>query len=68
MVVQEEELLRRGRRFGSPAEYKAGLERVLARGWLVLHVSGTYVELTQAGAGLFGCKPEVTGSQRKWRD
>jgi hypothetical protein len=46
MVVQEEELLRRGRRFGSPAECKAGLENVLARGWLVLHESGTYVKLT----------------------
>jgi hypothetical protein len=28
---------------GTPAEYKAGLERALAKGWLVLHESGTYV-------------------------
>jgi hypothetical protein len=38
---------------GSPAEYKAGLEPAIARGWLVLHESGTYVKFTQAGAELF---------------
>jgi hypothetical protein len=38
---------------GSPAEYKAGLELAIARGWLVLHGSGTYVKFTQAGAELF---------------
>ena len=38
---------------GSPAEYKAGLELAIARGWLVLHESGTYVKFTQAGAQLF---------------
>ena len=38
---------------GSPAEYKAGLELAIARGWLVLHESGTYVKFTQAGAELF---------------
>jgi hypothetical protein len=38
---------------GSPAEYKAGLELAVARGWLVLHESGTYVKFTQAGAELF---------------
>ena len=37
----------------SPAEYKAGLELAIARGWLVLHESGTYVKFTQAGAELF---------------
>jgi len=26
---------------GSPAEYKAGLDLAIARGWLVLHESGT---------------------------
>jgi hypothetical protein len=26
---------------GSPAEYKAGLELAITRGWLVLHESGT---------------------------
>jgi hypothetical protein len=36
-----------------PAEYKAGLDRAIERGWLVLHESGTYVRLTQAGADLF---------------
>jgi hypothetical protein len=38
---------------GSPAEYKAGLDLAIARGWLVLPESGTYVKFTQAGAELF---------------
>ena len=38
---------------GSPAEYKAGLDLAVARGWLALHESGTYVRFTQAGAALF---------------
>jgi hypothetical protein len=38
---------------GSPAEYKAGLDLAIAKGWLVLHESGTYVKFTQAGAELF---------------
>jgi hypothetical protein len=38
---------------GSPAEYKAGLDLAIRRGWLVLHRSGTYVKFTQAGAELF---------------
>jgi hypothetical protein len=37
----------------SPAEYKAGLDLAVARGWLVLHESGTYVKFTPAGAELF---------------
>ena len=36
----------------APAEYKAGLERAIANGWLDLHESGTYVKLTEAGATL----------------
>jgi len=38
---------------GSPAEYKAGLELAIARGWLWRHESGTYVKFTPAGAELF---------------
>jgi hypothetical protein len=38
---------------GSPDEYRAGLERVIAQGWLGLHKSGTYVKFTEAGAALF---------------
>ena len=34
---------------GSPAEYRAGLDLCIARGWLVMHESGTYVRLTEAG-------------------
>jgi hypothetical protein len=38
---------------GTPAEYKAGLERAIANGWLWLHESGTFVKFTEAGAALF---------------
>jgi hypothetical protein len=38
---------------GSPAEYLAGLELAITRGWLWKHESGTYVKFTQAGAELF---------------
>ncbi len=38
---------------GTPMEYKAGLERAIARGWLWLHESGTYVRFTEAGAAPF---------------
>jgi hypothetical protein len=39
---------------GTPAEYRAGLELAIARGWLELHDSGTYVKFTAAGADLIG--------------
>jgi hypothetical protein len=35
---------------GTPAEYKAGLDRAITNGWLELHESGTFVRLTGAGA------------------
>ncbi len=38
---------------GTPAEYKAGLDRAIEKGWLVMHESGTYLRFTQAGADLF---------------
>jgi hypothetical protein len=37
----------------TPAEYKAGFDHAIAKGWLVLHESGTYVRFTEAGAALF---------------
>jgi hypothetical protein len=37
----------------SPAEYKAGLNLAIARGWLWLHESDSYVKFTPAGAELF---------------
>ena len=37
----------------TPAEYKAGLDLAIERGWLVPHESGTYVKFTQRGADLF---------------
>jgi hypothetical protein len=38
---------------GTPAEYRAGLERAIANGWLELLESGTFVRFTEAGAALF---------------
>jgi hypothetical protein len=38
---------------GLPAEYKAGLNYAIAKGWLILHESGTFVRFTDAGAALF---------------
>jgi hypothetical protein len=38
---------------GTPPEYKAGLDYAIAKGWLELHESGTYVKFTEAGAALF---------------
>jgi hypothetical protein len=38
---------------GTPAEYKAGLDLAIAKGWLELHESGTYVKVTEAGAAMF---------------
>jgi hypothetical protein len=35
---------------GSPAEYRIGIERAIAKGWLWRHESGTYVKFTDAGA------------------
>jgi hypothetical protein len=37
----------------SPAEYKAGLDLAINRGWLTLDRSGTYVKFTATGAELF---------------
>jgi hypothetical protein len=36
---------------GSPAEYMAGLDLAIAKGWLWKHDSGTYVKFTQAERG-----------------
>jgi hypothetical protein len=38
---------------GNAGEYRAGLERAIAKGWLIRHESGTYVKFTEAGAALF---------------
>ena len=38
---------------GTPAEYKAGLDLAIERGWLELDRSGTFVRFTQAGSDLF---------------
>jgi hypothetical protein len=38
---------------GSVAEYKAGLDRAIARAWLTRHESGTYARFTEIGAALF---------------
>jgi hypothetical protein len=39
--------------FAIDAEYKAGLDYEIAKGWLDLDRSGTFVKFTQAGAELF---------------
>jgi hypothetical protein len=38
---------------GSGEDFRAGIERAVARGWLWLHESGTYVKFTDNGAALF---------------
>jgi hypothetical protein len=38
---------------GNPAEYKAGLDLAIGRGWLWRHENGTYVKFTPARADLF---------------
>jgi hypothetical protein len=38
---------------GAPAEYGAGMKLAIARGWLWMHESGTFVKFTPAGAELF---------------
>ena len=37
----------------TPAEYWAGLQLAIAKGWLKYHESGTFVTFTPAGADLF---------------
>ena len=37
----------------TPDEYKAGLDRAIEKGWLMLNESGTFVKFTQADADLF---------------
>jgi hypothetical protein len=38
---------------GSGEDFRAGIERAVALGWLWLHESGTYLKFTDAGAALF---------------
>ena len=38
---------------GAPAEYRAGIDAAIAKGWLWRHESGTNVKFTPAGAELF---------------
>src|SRR5882672_6044032 len=55
---------------GSPAEYRAGIERAIAKGWLWRHESGTYVKFTDAGAELlglaFGCIDLIVTPDKGW--
>ena len=41
------------------AEYRAGVEHAISKGWLELHESKTFVKFTRTGAELFsgGTKP-----------
>ena len=38
---------------GSGDDFRAGVERAIAFGWLWRHESGTYVKFTDSGAALF---------------
>jgi hypothetical protein len=38
---------------GSGKQFKAGIERAVAVGWLWRHESGTYVKFTEKGAEMF---------------
>ena len=38
---------------GNADQFRAGIERAIALGWLWKHESGTYVKLTDSGAALF---------------
>ena len=38
---------------GTSDQYRTGIERAIAKGWLSQHESGTYVRFTPAGAELF---------------
>ena len=38
---------------GSGDDFRAGIARAIAQGWLWRHESGTYVKFTWAGAALF---------------
>ena len=38
---------------GSGDDFRAGIERAIALGWIWVHESGTYVKFTDAGAALF---------------
>jgi len=50
---------------GTPAEYAAGLDRAIERGWLTMHESGTFVRFTQTGADLFASKPIAEKNQNR---
>jgi hypothetical protein len=38
---------------GTGDDFRAGIERAIAKDWLWLHESGTYVKFTDSGAALF---------------
>jgi len=38
---------------GSGGDFRAGIARAIAQGWLLRHESGTYVKFTDSGAALF---------------
>jgi hypothetical protein len=50
---------------GTPAEYRAGLDRAISLGWLEMHDSGTFVKLTPNGADLFACAGSLPTLLRK---
>ena len=45
--------MRRFWRLAAAMDFRAGIERAIALGWLWLQESGTYVRFTDSGAALF---------------
>jgi hypothetical protein len=43
----------RRRRYSDGDDFRAGIERAIALGWLRRHESGTYLKFTDSGAALF---------------
>jgi hypothetical protein len=44
---------------GSGEQFRAGIERASALGWLLRHESGTYVRFTDSGAALFALDADI---------
>jgi hypothetical protein len=50
---------------GSGEDFRAGIDRAIALGWLWLHESGTYAKFTDSGAGVVCLIRNVTSLIQK---
>jgi len=48
---------------GSADQFRAGIERAIALGWIWRHESGTYVKFTDSGTALFAWSSNLEDSQ-----